>query len=102
MFAFCHIKFCTGIHIQGNDGSVTLGSSLELNCSTDLPVLTIEWLYDDAVVAQSMGSEAVLVIPVANDSLHDKQYKCRSTTPFGVQERNTTITVSGQKTVSIM
>ena len=72
-----------------------MGASLQLNCSSDLDILTAEWLYNDVVVADSLGAEAVLVIPAVNDSLHNRQYRCRITTPYGVQESNTTITVTG-------
>lgn len=74
-----------------------MGSRLELNCSADLPILAAEWLHNDTVVAENVGSEAVLVIPAVNDSLHNEQYECRITTPFGVQERSTTLTVSGEE-----
>jgi hypothetical protein len=85
----------TGIGITGNEAAVAVGTSLLLNCSSDLTILTAEWLYDDEVVAQSIATEALLAIPSVNDSLHNRQYRCRVTTPFGVQERNTTITVTG-------
>jgi len=55
----------------------------------------VEWLYNDVVVARSAAEEVLLQVPVVNDSLHNRQYKCRVTTPFGVLERNTTITVRG-------
>ena len=54
-----------------------------------------EWLYNDVVIAQNLSGGALLVIPAVNDSLHNRQYKCRVTTPFGMQESNTTITVTG-------
>lgn len=93
-----HVGFYTpyaGLHISGNEAPITVGTDLELNCSTDFAALTAEWLYNDVVVAQSVASEVSLVIPAVNDSLHNRQYKCRITAPFGVQERNTTIIVTG-------
>ena len=54
-----------------------------------------EWLYYDEVIAQNFANEVLLVVPTVNDSLHNRQYTCRITTSFGVQERNTTIIVSG-------
>lgn len=86
---------CSGISITGNEAPVVLGTSMQLNCSSDLAILMAEWLYNDVVIAQSLTGEALLVIPAVNDSLHNRQYKCRITTPYGVQERNTTITVTG-------
>ena len=76
-----------------------LGASLQLNCSSDLATSTAEWLYNEDVIAQSVSSEVLLVIPAVNDSLHNRQYTCRVTSPYGVQERNTTITVTGSYTM---
>ena len=81
--------------ITGNEAALVLGSSAMLNCSSDLSILTAELLYNDVVIAQSLGGEVLLAIPAVNDSLHDRQYICRVTTPYGVEERNTTITVAG-------
>ena len=70
--------------------------SARLSCATDLaPVVAVEWLYGSAVIAQSLSDSAQLVFTVVNDTLHSRQYTCRTSTAYGVQERNTTITVSG-------
>lgn len=101
-----HIHPCMlsypGISISGNEAPVSLGASLQLNCSSDLDILTAEWLYNNVVVAESLGAEALLVIPAVNDSLHNRQYRCRITTPYGMQQRNTTITVTGTSQFSLM
>lgn len=55
-----------------------------------------EWLHDEVVIAESEGSAAVLVVSAVDDSLHAREYMCRITTPYGVQEANTTITVTGK------
>ena len=89
-----------GISVTGNEAPVSLGAGLQLNCSSDLDILTAKWLYGDVVIAESQGAEALLVIPAVNDSLHNRQYWCRVTTPYGVQERNTTITVTGMHSVA--
>ncbi len=68
---------------------------MQLNCSSDLVILTAEWLHNDVVIAQSVAGEAILAIPTVNDSLHNTMYRCRITTPFGIQESNTTVTVTG-------
>ena len=74
-----------------------LGSSVLLNCSSDLdiPFMT-EWLYNGVAVAQNLAADALLAIPVVNESLHNRQYTCRVTTSAGVLERNTTITVTSK------
>ena len=54
-----------------------------------------EWLYNDVAIAQSATGNVTLIIPSVNDSLHNREYKCRITSPFGVQEINTTIITTG-------
>ena len=93
-----HFSLCSGIHITGNDKPVPVGSDLELNCSSDLTILTAEWLQGEVVITESEGSGAVLVVSEVDDSLHDREYTCRTTTPYGVQEVSTTITITGKLT----
>ena len=85
----------SGASLTGNEAALILGSSAVLNCSSDLPILTAEWLYNDVVIASSAG-EVLLTIPEVNDSLHNRKYTCRVTTPYGIEERNTTIAVAGK------
>lgn len=91
-----------GLQITGNEAPSTVGTSLQLNCSSDLDFVMAEWLYNDVVIAQSTARDAVLVIPAVNDSLHNRQYKCRITYPFGVQERNTTVIVTGLIMITVL
>lgn len=88
-----------GIRITGNEESLILGSSAQFICSSDLQILVAEWLYDDRVIVQVEASQANLFIPTVNDSLHMRQYVCRITTPYGVQEQSTMVTVTGMYTV---
>lgn len=74
---------------------LTLGSSAQFICSSDLDIVVAEWLFDDQVIVRSEANQANLYIPVVNDSLHNRQYLCKITTPYGMQERITTITVTG-------
>lgn len=74
---------------------LTLGSSAQLICSSDLYIIVAEWLFDSQVIVRSEASQGNLNIPTVNDSLHNRQYVCRITTPYGVQERNITVTVTG-------
>lgn len=85
----------SGLSITGNEAPLTLGTSTQLNCSTDLVALMVEWLYSGMVIVQNLADNSLLAIPAVNDSLHNRQYTCRITTPFGMQERNTTISVTG-------
>ena len=84
-----------GISITGNQSSFAVGTDVQLGCSSDLTVLMTEWLHHDVVIVQNTSGEAVLEIPAVNDSLHNMEYKCRVTTPFGVLERSTIIIVTG-------
>ena len=47
------------------------------------------------MVAEAEASQATLIIPAVNDSLHNRLYVCRITTPYGTQEGNMTIAVTG-------
>ena len=83
-----------GLSIVGSS-SLILGDSTTLNCTSDLPIFSIEWIYNGAVISQNPANVALLDIPLVNDSLHGRQYSCRMTSPFGVQEKNTTLSVTG-------
>ena len=72
--------FVTGIQITGNEVPLTLGSSAQLICSSDLDIIVAEWLFDGRVIVRSEASQANLYIPAVNDSLHNRQYVCRITT----------------------
>ena len=91
----CVRHFVTGIQITGNEVPLSLGSSARFICSSDLDIIAAEWLFDGRVIVQSEANQANLYIPAVNDSLHNRQYLCRIITPYGVQERNATIIVSG-------
>ena len=81
--------------IVGAGSPLTLGASAMLNCTSDLPILMAEWLYNGVVIARSSEGGAILDITSVNDSLHGRQYSCRVATPYGIQLENTTIVVSG-------
>ena len=83
--------YISGIVIFGNDAALVIGNSSQLTCSSDLHPLMIEWLWDSKVIIQTEGEDALLVFPAVNDSLHERVYRCRITTSYGVLERNVTI-----------
>ncbi len=95
LWQFISSIILSGAYITGNGGPATIGSSLQLTCSSDMVALMAEWLYNDVVIAQSATGNVTLMISSVNDSLHNREYKCRITTPFGVQERNSTIITTG-------
>ena len=61
---------------------------------------SIEWLYNGQVIESAEGAEAVLVIEVVSDLLHDRDYTCRSRARFGNEERAFRIQVEGQLILS--
>lgn len=83
------------MQITGNEASLILGGSAQFTCTSDLDIIIAEWLFGDQVIVQAEASQVDLIIPAVNDSLHNRLYVCRITTPYGAQERNTTITVTG-------
>ena len=87
----------TGLRISGNEGSLTVGDTATLTCSSDLDVTMIEWLRDGEVVVSSTATVAELVLNQVNDSIHEVEYTCRVTSPYGSEERSTTVVVSGKK-----
>ena len=92
---FMPLSYTTGIQIAGSEGPLVLGSRAQFTCSSDLNILLAEWLFEGQVVVEAEASQATLIIPTVNDSLHNSLYVCRITTPYGIQERNMTITVTG-------
>ena len=89
-----HIIITVGVTIIGNEAPLTIGSSSQIMCSSDLNPLMIEWLHGDTVLVQAEGEHAYLTIPAVNDSLHGQEYHCKATTPYGVLEKNITISTT--------
>ena len=73
-----------------------VGTVATLNCSSDLDVTMTEWLYNEGVVQSSTSSQAQLVFNPVNDTIHNRQYTCRVTSPYGVQQQTITVTVEGR------
>ena len=72
-----------------------LGSTSSITCLSDLGVNLIEWLHDNSVVQRTEGNQAELMVYNVSDSDHSKEFVCRSTARFGVQEKTVTIQVEG-------
>ena len=75
---------------------MVVGERAVLQCNTDLDAVAVEWLYGGEVVVRSSAHSAELQFDPVNDSIHDRQYTCRVISPYGIQERNTTVTVTGK------
>lgn len=85
-----------GLKIEGYDGQFTVGEYTTITCSFDLEFTLIEWIYNSEVIGNSSSSSIDLSFSPVNDSIHGRQYTCRVTTPYGVQQQNVTITVQGK------
>jgi len=83
--------------ITGNEIPLPVGDNATLTCSSDLDVNMVEWLYNGQVVVSSSGPQADLVFTPVNDSIHNTQYICRVTSPYGVQEYSSLIRVTGKQ-----
>ena len=72
-----------------------VGRASTLTCSSDLDVTMTEWLYNGGVVQSSTGPHAQLLFNPVNDTIHNRQYTCRITSPYGVQQQTVIITAEG-------
>ena len=84
-----------GLQLSGYDGYFTVGQSANITCSYDLPLTSIEWLHNNVTVVSSTSSQLDLSFNPVNDSMHGRQYRCRVTTPYGIQEERLTIQITG-------
>ena len=98
MQLYCSCIFClydTGLQISGHSPQFNVGDTVTITCSFDLSLTSIMWLYDDVVAMSSSDSQLNLTFSPVNDTIHNRQYTCRVTTPYGEQEENITISVQG-------
>ena len=96
-----HFYSTTGLTITGNTNLI-VSQIASLSCTTDLQVESLTWLLGSEVVSNTVGEQQlVLTFDPVSDSLHNRVYTCRSVTSYGVQERNVTITVQGEYSVSM-
>jgi len=66
-----------------------------VNCSSDLDVISIEWLYNRRVISQVTGNVLQLIFNPVSDTIHNRQYICRVTSPYGIQEKTIRIIATG-------
>ena len=84
------------MEVAGYDDQLTVSEYATITCSFDLELTYIEWIYNSEVIVNSSSSSIDLSFSPVNDSIHGRQYTCRVTTPYGVQQQNVTITVQGK------
>ena len=84
-----------GITIQGGN-IYTVGLDGTLLCSTDLSVTSMQWIYNLQVLNSTSSSEVQLSFSPVNETIHGREYTCRSTSPYGIQESTYQITTQSE------
>ena len=91
----------TGVSVTGNDAPLTVGMEHTITCTTPIPSgAMLEWLdsADVTLFSTTTMQTLDLVFSPVNDSIHNRQYSCRVTTPsdpmFEAVE-TITVTVTG-------
>ena len=95
MYTILYI-ICVGLVISGYNGQLNVGDNATISCTFDLEFTTIEWIYNNKVIVTSSSPQLGLSFSPVNDSIHGRQYTCRVTTQFGIQEKNVTVLVQGK------
>ena len=75
---------------------MTVNTSEALTCSSDLEVQQIEWFANGSRVAASSSSELAYTLDPVSTDHHGSVYTCVATSPYGSQERNITLSVTGK------
>ena len=77
-----------GLSIHRTDNVFIVGEEGSMTCSSDLDAISVEWLYNHQVISYSTASQLELVFSPVNDSIHNREYTCRVTTSYGIQEQS--------------
>ena len=91
------LTLCIGLQISTSDIVFVVGETASISCATDLDVMLIEWLYNHNVVASSTEQQLDLIFSPVNDSVHNRDYSCRVTSPYGIQEDSIRITAQSKQ-----
>lgn len=84
---YYHDNIFSGLSIRRSSNLFTVGESASMTCSSDLDVISIEWLYNLQAVVTSTASELQLLFNPVNDSIRGQEYTCRITASYGIQEQ---------------
>jgi len=90
-----------GLVLFGNERPFSLGERGSLIGYTDLGVKSMQWLDDNGntIISSSPPNlaftELALTFNPVNESIHNKRYTCRVTSPYGVQEGTIAANVTG-------
>ena len=88
------ITFSLGLQVQGHE-NLTVGQPATISCSSDFEITSITWFNNDMIpVVESVIPRADLLFESLPTSSHGERYTCRTTSPYGTQEK--VITISAQ------
>ena len=83
---------------MGHESSFPHGSSVHLNCSTDLTADTIEWLdIKGTVLSKGNGSSLQLITDIPSDN-GNAAYICRINSTFGSQNKTVNVHILQEET----
>ena len=82
---------------MGHESSLPHGSSVHLNCSTDLSADTIEWL-DIKGTVLSRGNGTSLELTDASSDNNNAAYICRINSTFGSQNKTVNVHILQEET----
>ena len=98
IYAFPNCKYVVlspGMQVMMPDVLI-VGRAATLTCSSDLDVTMTEWLLNGRAVQNSTHSQVQLLFNPVMDTIHSRQYTCRVTSPYGIQEQTIIITAEGR------
>ena len=98
IYAFPNCKYLVlspGMQVMMPDVLI-VGRAATLTCSSDLDVTMTEWLLNGRAVQNSTHSQIQLLFNPVMDTIHSRQYTCRVTSPYGIQEQTIIITAEGR------
>lgn len=74
----------------------TVGQTASFSCSSDLDVNSVEWLHGHQVVLNTTNDHLDLSFSPVNDTIHNQNYICRVTSPYGIQEEIVQVVVESE------
>lgn len=84
-----------GVQIAGSP-TLTVGDTVMLTCTTDLPVTRLEWIFSFGTVVETTEQTLDLIFDPVNDYLDGREYICRATSANGIQEVSITLDVTSE------
>ena len=90
------VSIHAGIETNLTTNALVVGSHVKFMCSSDLDPQTVTWYQNGSSVASaSASSKEVIINPVSTDD-HEVTYSCIVVSPYGSQDRDTSLNVAGE------